>query len=99
MHQKIIMDEDKLVIACKVRSMGLRWMRRNKGNFLTLVLKINKSKNSAILQTTFVNAIFEEYWEFYQIQILYTQFVPYVIFLIAMVQFMVFSIRDRDWLD
>ena len=45
MHQKIVDDDEKLVMACKVRSMGLRWMRRDGGNFLTLVLKINQSKN------------------------------------------------------
>ena len=43
--------------------------------------------------------MFEEYWEFYQQQIFWTQFVPYVVFLISMVQFMVFSLRDKDWLD
>ena len=79
--------------------MNLAWLTRNKNNFLTFVETIAETKNRAIMQTTFVNSLFEQYWETYQMKIFWVQFVPYLLFIIFMLQYTIFELRDQEWIN
>ena len=54
-----------LVTSVDVSIMNLKWMVSDKKNFLDFIKILKDTKNKAILQTAFVNSLFETFWSKY----------------------------------
>ena len=66
------MNDELLTSYVKVRQMNIRWLKREGKNFLDLIEIIKDTRNEALLQTSFVNSLFEKYWSVFQKRIFYT---------------------------
>lgn len=89
-------DEDTLVTTVDVSIMNLKWMVSDNKNFLDFIKILKDTKNKAILQTAFVNSLFETFWSKYQARIFYTQMLPFIFYLISTIQFLVWNFTKGD---
>lgn len=90
MTKDLVLDQELLVSAVKVKQMNLKWLTRGDKNFLDLIEFVKDNKNRDLLQTAFINSLFTTYWKVFQARIYWTQFVPFVVYLAAMINFILF---------
>ena len=76
--------------------MDLKWMTRGNLQFLDLVPIINKTKNQAFLQTTFMNCLIDAFWDENYKVIVKTQFIPSICYQFTMINFMAYTLNGED---
>ena len=78
--------------------MPLGWINQN-ANFLDFVPILNKTSNKAILETELVNNLIRAYWDYYKELIINTQFIPCVLYLIFMLNWIMYALNDSNQND
>ena len=93
-----------MIHAVDVKFMHIGWLmtmtgeasEREPKNFLSLVKILNEVSNKDILQTNFVDSLIENYWEIYKDKIMKTQFIPFCIYLVSILFWFMFTMRDDE---
>ena len=91
-------DEDRIPVPVQVQCMQLGWISRipDQGQFLGLVKILNSTSNKSVLETNFVNCLLVANWELYKKKIFETQFVPFMVYLFSIINFMCFALDDKN---
>lgn len=77
--------------------MPISWLTRNNKSFLELVPIIDKAaeKNQALLETSFVSSLLDVFWDGYKNKIMWEQFIPFLLYQLTMINFMMFSLQEN----
>lgn len=92
MKEKHFETEDMFPSSVKIHLMDLNWLERKDKDFLYLVKTLKETNNRAILQTKFVSTLLDGFWYRYNRKILWTQFVPFLCYLISINCFMAYAL-------
>ena len=90
-----ISKDDIMMNSVTVKLLSIKWLKQGDRNFLDLVQILNDTKNAEIYPTSFVRSLLSGYWDRYYQKIYRTQFRPFVIYMIAMISFLVFALQEN----
>ena len=74
--------------------MNLNWLEQSGKTFLDIVPVIRYTKNEAILQTSFVNNLLLAYWDKFSSISMQSFFIPFLLFMLALIHFMVAEMSE-----
>ena len=72
----------------------IKWLKRDDKDFLDLVAIINDVKNKNFFRTEFVSCLLNGYWSRYYERIFQSQFCSFMIYQVAMTNYLVLALRD-----
>ena len=87
-------DDEIMMNQVTVKMMEIGWLKAGGKNFLDLVEAINDTSNTEIQATRFVSSLLSGYWDIYKTKIFWTQFLPYVFYMIGIHFFLVNALKD-----
>ena len=83
-------DEDNIMMnSVSVKILKIKWLLEGQKNFLDLVQILNDTKNMQIVSSKLVCVLISGYWDTYFTKIYYTQFLPFIFYMIGMISFLV----------
>ena len=94
MDKKKIGEEEIMMNSVSVKMLEIKWLKENDKTFLDLIDILKENKNQAIFPTKFVSALLLGYWDHYYEKILYSQFLPFVAYMIGIMMFLTYALKN-----
>ena len=95
LNKKGISEDDIMMNSVTVKVLSIKWLKQGNRNFMDLVQILNDTKNAEIYPTSFVRSLLSGYWDRYYLKIFNTQFRPFVIYMTAMISFLVYALQEN----